>query len=280
MSVMTRFRANPATPDTTISRLPSAVSPRVFSRRQKIVVTIANLALFALAWQLLTTVFDIPSLLVPKFTEVVAEYSEITSEGLLWGNVGISLRMYLIGMAISILVAVPAGLLIGGVRWLDKLLSPYIWAIYTLPRLILMPFVLIWVGINDAARVTLIVLSAVPAIIVVVMEGVKTVDNALLRAARSFGGSRRQVVKAVVLPSMVPFIATGVRMGVSRGLLGLFIGELFTATAGIGYIMITASRQFDSARVYLILFMFVGFSVAVVGLTQWLENRTSAWRTG
>jgi ABC-type nitrate/sulfonate/bicarbonate transport system permease component len=79
---------------------------------------------------------------------------------------------------------------------------------------------------------------------------------------------------------MVPHIATGVRMGVSRGLLGLFIGELFTASAGIGFVMVTASRQFDSARVYLILFLFIGFSVALVGLTQWLENRASRWRTG
>lgn len=279
MNVLTRFKANPATPDTTVSRLPSAVSPRVFSRRMKIIVTIANLALFALTWQLVTTVFDIPSLLVPTFSDVIAEFGEMTEEGVLWTNVSISLQIYLMGMAISILVAIPAGLLVGGVRWLDRLLAPYIWGIYTLPRLILMPFVLIWVGINDAARITLVVLSAVPAILVVVMEGVKTVDPTLLRAARSFGGSRHRVIRSVVLPAMVPYIATGVRMGVSRGLLGLFIGELFTATAGIGYIMVLASRTFDSARVYLILFLFVGFSVAVVGFTQWLENRASRWRT-
>lgn len=262
------------------SQMPSAISRRTFTRRQKIVVTIANLALFCLAWEAVTRIFDMPSLLVPRFSAVMAELPAMIEEGVLWTNAAISLKMYFIGMAISIVLAIPMGLLVGGVKWIDRILSPYIWALYTLPRLILMPFVLLWVGINDAARVTLIVLSAVPAILVVVMEGVKTTDASLLRAARSFGARRLDAVRTVVLPSMVPHIATGVRMGVSRGLLGLFIGELFTASAGIGFVMVTASRQFDSARVYLILFLFIGFSVALVGLTQWLESRASRWRTG
>jgi NitT/TauT family transport system permease protein len=260
--------------------MPGAVSRRTFTRRQKIVVTIANLALFCLLWEALTRVFDMPSLLVPRFSAVAAELPEMIEDGVLWTNAAVSLKMYFIGMAISIVLAIPMGLVIGGVKWIDRILSPYVWALYTLPRLILMPFVLLWVGINDAARVTLIVLSAVPAILVVVMEGVKTTDASLLRAARSFGARRLDAVRAVVLPSMVPHIATGVRMGVSRGLLGLFIGELFTASTGIGFVMVTASRQFDSARVYLILFLFIGFSVALVGLTQWLESRASRWRTG
>jgi ABC-type nitrate/sulfonate/bicarbonate transport system permease component len=278
VSLLTRARTSHSAPAG--ATLPSAVSRRTFTRRQKIVVTILNLALFCLAWELLTRLLNIPSLLVPEFNAVVTEVSEMTEEGVLWGNVGISLRMYLIGMTISVLVAIPMGLLVGGVKLIEKVVGPYIWALYTLPRLILMPFVLLWVGLNDSARITLIVLSAVPAILVVVMEGVKTTDALLLRAARSFGAGRAKTVKSVLLPSMVPYIATGVRMGVSRGLLGLFIGELFTANAGIGYLMVTASRQFDSARVYLLLFMFVGFSVAVVGFTQWLEARASRWRTG
>ena len=262
------------------SQMPGAVSRRTFTRRQKIVVTIANLALFCLLWEALTRVFDMPSLLVPRFSAVAAELPEMIEDGVLWTNAAISLKMYFIGMAISIVLAIPMGLVIGGVKWIDRILSPYVWALYTLPRLILMPFVLLWVGINDAARITLIVLSAVPAILVVVMEGVKTTDASLLRVARSFGARRLDAVRTVVLPSMVPHIATGVRMGVSRGLLGLFIGELFTASSGIGFVMVTASRQFDSARVYLILFLFIGFSVALVGLTQWLESRASRWRTG
>lgn len=254
-------------------------APRTFTRRQKVLVTIANLALFCVAWELFARFSGIPSLLVPTFSAVVGEFFTMQREGVLWGNVAISLVIYGIGMGISVVLAIPAGLLIGGIKILDRVVSPYIWAIYTLPRLILMPLILLWVGINDTARVVLVVLSAGPAIVVIVMEGVKTIDGALLRAARSFGAGRTKMLTHVALPSTVPFVATAVRMGVSRGLIGLFIGELFTAANGIGYVMVLASREFDSARVYFILFLFVSFSVALVGLTGWLENKASRWRS-
>ncbi len=229
-------------------------------------------------WQIAATATDIPKLFLPSVTEVWAELVEMHQEGILWGNLGISLWVYVVGMVISIAIAVPLGLFIGGVRIVDKIASPYIWAIYTTPRLILMPLVLLWVGINDTARIVIIVLSAVPATLVVVMEGVKTVDNSLLRAARSFGASRYRLFRSVVMPSTVPFIATGIRMGVSRGLIGLFIGELFTAANGIGYIIALSSKTFNSAQTYAMLFIFVFFCVAMVGLTQLLERKVSVWR--
>jgi NitT/TauT family transport system permease protein len=251
---------------------------RVYSRKQRWLFGTINLAVFFTLWQLAATYTDIPKLFLPSVTEVWAELVEMHNEGILWGNLGISLWVYVVGMVISIAIAVPLGLFIGGVKVVDRIASPYIWAIYTTPRLILMPLVLLWVGINDTARIVIIVLSAVPATLVVVMEGVKTVDNSLLRAARSFGASRTRLFQSVVMPSTVPFIATGIRMGVSRGLIGLFIGELFTAANGIGYIISLSSKTFNSAQTYSMLFIFVFFCVAMVGLTQLLERKVSAWR--
>ncbi|MQA85274.1 MAG: ABC transporter permease subunit [Streptosporangiales bacterium] len=265
--------------ETTRSRPPAPVRPRTFSRRQKIVITVVNLALFCVAWELVARLSGVPSLLVPTFSAVVGEFFAMRQEGILWANLWISLQIYLVGMALSILAAIPFGLLVGGIKILDRIVGPYVWALYTLPRLILMPLILLWVGINDTARVLLVVLSAGPAIIVVIMDAMKTIEPSLVRAARSFCAGRRQVFTHVALPSTVPYIATAVRMGVSRGLIGLFIGELFTAADGIGYVMVLAGRQFNSARVYFILLVFVAFSVALVGLTQWLEKKASIWRS-
>lgn len=257
--------------------LPRRRTRRVFTRRQRLVFGALNLTAFFVIWQLIATYGNIPRLYLPSATAVFAELVEMSREGVLWGNLAISLTVYLVGMAISILIALPAGLLIGGVPLLDRTLGTYVWALYTMPRIVLMPLILLWVGINDASRVTIIVLSAVPATLVVIMEGVKTVDNGLLTAARSFGASRFQLFRSVVMPATVPFIATGVRMGVSRGLLGLFIGELFTATNGIGYIITLAQKTFNSARVYGMLLVFLLFCVAMVGATQYLERKVMEW---
>jgi ABC-type nitrate/sulfonate/bicarbonate transport system permease component len=243
------------------------------------IATVVNLALFGVLWEVAVAVLDIVPIILPRFSAVVAEVPVMHAEGLLVENLLISLRVYLVGMALSIAFAIPFGLLLGGVKMMDRILSPYIWVIYTTPLIIMMPLILLWVGINDRARVLLVFVSAVPAIIVVVMEGVKTVDSSLLRAARSFGAAKLTLFLKVILPSTIPFIATGVKMGVSRGLIGLFIGELFTGANGIGYILELAAKTFDMARVYALLFLFVLFSVAMVGAAQYVERRLSAWRS-
>jgi ABC-type nitrate/sulfonate/bicarbonate transport system permease component len=250
-----------------------------FTRRQRIIATIINLTLFCFAWEFGVQLLEIKTIILPQFSAVVAEIPEMYEEGILLSNVLFSLRIYLMGMFLSIALSIPLGLLLGGVKVLDRILSPYLWLIYTTPLLILMPLILLWVGINDTARVLLVFISAVPAIVVVVMEGVKTVDNSLLRAAKSFGANRWTLFRKVILPATVPFIATGVKMGVSRGLIGLFVGELFSSAKGIGFIIEDAGKIFNMPRVYAMLFMFILFSISVVGGAQYLERRLSSWRS-
>ena len=254
-------------------------SKRRFTRSQRAIVTVVNLALFFTLWQLAPAILDIPTLFFPALTAVIAEFPEMHAEDILISNVTTSLRVYLTGMAFAVAVSVPLGLLLGGNKVLDRILSPYLWVIYTTPLIILMPLILLWVGINDTARVLLVFISAIPAIIVVVMEGVKTVDNSLLKAARSFGADKRRLFTHVIFPSTIPFIGTGVKMGVSRGLIGLFVGELFTSADGIGYIIELAGKQFNTARLYAMLLMFIAFSVSMVGMSQYVENKLSSWRT-
>jgi NitT/TauT family transport system permease protein len=244
-----------------------------------VIATILNLVLFCVVWEFGVTLFDIKPIILPKFSAVMAEIPEMHREGILIDNLVTSLRVYSIGMILAILLSIPLGLLLGGVKVLDRILSPYLWVIYTTPLIILMPLILLWVGINDTARVLLVFISAVPAIVVVVMEGVKTVDVSLMKAARSFGAGRGSLFVKVILPSTIPFIATGVKLGVSRGLIGLFVGELFSSNRGIGYIIELASKVFDMPRVYAMLFMFILFSVAMVGTAQYVERRLSSWRS-
>jgi NitT/TauT family transport system permease protein len=252
--------------------------PRRFSSRQLAVVTVVNLIVFVCAWELFVRLSDTPSLLLPTPTAVAKAYPEMMAEGILVPNLVISLQNYVVGLLISIAIAIPLGFLIGGIRVLDRLIGPYVWTLYTLPRIILMPLILVWFGLGTTSRILLIVVSAVPAIMVFVMEGAKNTDLSLVRAARSFGASRLRVFTHVALPSTAPFVASGIRMGVSRGLVGLFIGELFTAADGIGYLMQVSGRNFQTDRVFLILFIFVAFSISVVSLSNVLERRVSRWR--
>jgi ABC-type nitrate/sulfonate/bicarbonate transport system permease component len=268
----------PASPASPASKRPR-IGRKQFTRKQRVIGTIINLTVFVLLWEYGVKFFEIKPIILPPFSAVVGQIPEMHEEGILIPSLLFSLRIYLIGMFLSIAVSIPLGLVLGGVKVLDRIVSPYLWVIYTTPLLILMPLILLWVGINDTARILLVFVSAVPAIVVVVMEGVKTVDISLLRAAKSFGAGRTTLFRKVIFPATIPFIATGVKMGVSRGLIGLFVGEFFSSARGIGYIIELAGKIFNMPRVYAMLFMFVLFSMTMVGAAQYLERRLSRWRS-
>ncbi|MDQ4057539.1 MAG: ABC transporter permease subunit, partial [Actinomycetota bacterium] len=177
------------TPATPASRAPkrARLGRKQFTRKQRVIGTIINLTLFVLLWEYGVKLLEIKPIILPPVSAVVGQIAEMHEEGILIPSLLFSLRIYMIGMLLSIVVSIPLGLVLGGVKILDRIVSPYLWVIYTTPLLILMPLILLWVGINDTARILLVFVSAVPAIVVVVMEGVKTVDISLLRAAKSFG---------------------------------------------------------------------------------------------
>jgi NitT/TauT family transport system permease protein len=266
-----------AATEVAVTKAPVPTTKR-FTRRKRVIVTTVNLLAFFAIWELAPVILDLPPLFLPRLSEVLAQIPATHEEGILVENVLISLYIYLLGMGLAIGFSVPLGLVLGGIKVLDRIISPYLWVIYTTPLIILMPLILLWVGINDTAGVLLVFISAVPAIVVVVMEGVKTVDNSLLKAARSFGADKLRLFTRVILPSTIPFIGTGVKMGVSRGLIGLFVGELFSSGNGIGMIIELASKTFNVPRVYAMLLMFVSFSLVMVGVSQYVEKRLSIWR--
>ena len=182
-------------------------------------------------------------------------------------------------MAIGLFFGIPMGFATGGIKVLDRIFGPYLWTLYSLPRIILIPIIFLWVGINNNARLAIVIISVIPQVAVVVMDGVKTTSYHLVQVGRAFGANRWQLLTNIMLPSSIPFIGTGIRLGLLRGLIGLFVGEMFITSDGIGWIIGYARSKFDMDRVFAVLLIFIGFSVACLALTRFLENRMSLWQT-
>lgn len=249
------------------------------SRGRFALITVINVLCFMVLWELVARYSGISKLFLPPLSSIFADIPKMNAEGILLPNLWVSLKNFAIGLAFGIAVGVPLGFASGSIRLFDRLISPYLWALYSMPRIILIPLVFLWVGINNNARIAIVVISVIPQMAVVIMEGVKTTSGTLIRVGRSFGSSRWGLIRHIVLPSSLPYIGTALRLGMLRGLVGLFVGELFITANGIGSIIGYARSRFDTARVFAVLLIFVGFSVACLVLTRILESRMSQWRT-
>ena len=251
------------------------------------VVTIVNLTIFFCLWELFARSGAISPLFLPAPSSMFAALWEgLTTSAPPGAVVSGSIRDHLLyslsnlgtGLVIACAIGIPAGLLMGGNRVVETILSPYVWALASLPRIALVPLFILFLGFTVKMQITIIVLSAVFPIIINAWAGVKTTEKSLLSAAKVFGASRRELYLKVVLPYTLPFIIAGVQQGIGRGLIGVVIAEIFGGSNGLGYLVRRAADTFNSALMYAVLFLLVVISLTLIQITRWLEAYVAPWR--
>ena len=269
----------PPTEQQTNGRVLETISVSPFARFRTTAITIVNLSTFFLLWQLLAEAEVINPLFFPKITETFAAIYTGFADGTIGPQLLHSIQNFMIGLGLSALVGIPVGLLMGSSRIVDLILSPYVWAMAALPRVALIPLLILILGFGNTMQLTIIFLSAVFPIIVNCAAGVKTVDPSLIRAGQVFGAGRLQMYRKVILPFTLPFVISGINQGIARGLVGMLIGELLGGGgAGLGFLLDRAGDRFDSPMLYGTLLILAVFSVGLVQGMNWLERHVAPWR--
>src|SRR5574341_960041 len=203
---------------------------------------------------------------------------QLFASGEIWNDLRVSGIEFAWGYFLSAAVGVPFGIACGWYRRMAYIFDPFINAMNATPRVALLPLVIIWLGIGILSKVGIIFLGAIFPILINTRDGVKTTPHNLLTAARSFGASEWQIFKSVVLPSTVPFILTGLRLGVGRALIGVMVGELYAATAGIGFMITVAGATFQTDKVFVGVLIFAITGMISMELLTKLEARFDKWR--
>ncbi len=236
-----------------------------------------SLVAFLGIWQAAVWISDPSPLILPSPGEVVDAFLTAVDDGSVVQAMKDSAGPLAIGMAFSML-AIPAGLMIGLSPVTDLITSPYLWGFFALPNVAFAPLLILITGFSTTTSIWMVILSASVPLCLSCKDGVQTVDQSLVRAARSFGGGRLQVFYKVIGPCAMPFIASGVRNAISRGFVGLLSVELLIGAAGIGGEVIKAGRVFDTARMFAFIFLLIAIALVLVSASRRLEIWASRWR--
>jgi ABC-type nitrate/sulfonate/bicarbonate transport system permease component len=210
--------------------------------------TVISLVSLLIIWEAYCRITHINPILLPPPSSVAIEFVNTSAKGLLWGPLAESMFALALGLIISLIIGIPLGIIVGASHILDLLSTPYMWALRATPRIIMAPLLLIWVGFGLNAKVWMIVLSSGLYVIMITQEGVKTVDDTLVRTARSFCARKRDIYLKVVFPFILPSIADAIRNGVGMGIVALLIVEMYSAGGGIGGQVARASYTHHTAR--------------------------------
>jgi ABC-type nitrate/sulfonate/bicarbonate transport system permease component len=252
---------------------------KFYLNQEKKILGAAAVMIFLVIWELVGNVLQLinpmfmsaPSLI---FTAAV----QLFASGEIYNDLYISGVELFWGYLLSAVVAVPFGIMVGWYKRASYIFDPFISAMNATPRVALLPLVIIWLGIGILSKVGIIFLGAVFPILINARDGVKTTPYNLLTAARSFGASEWMVFKSVVFPSTIPFILSGLRLGLGRAIVGVMVGELYAATAGIGFMITVAGATFQTDKVFVGVLVFALTGMLGMELLTRVERRFDTWR--
>ena len=235
---------------------------KFYLNQEKKILGTASVVLFLVVWELVGNVYQwINPLFMSSPSLILKAAIELFGSGEIWNDLYVSGVEFFWGFLLSVVVGIPFGIAIGWYKRVAYIFDPFVNAINATPRVALLPLIIIWLGIGILSKIGIIFLGCVFPLVINTRDGVKTTPVNLLNAAKSFGASQRQIFGSVVLSSTLPFILTGLRLAVGRALIGVFVGELYAATAGIGFMVTVAGATFQTAKVFVGILIFV-----IVGL--------------
>lgn len=236
-----------------------------------------SVLIFLVIWELVANLGLVKPLLISSPTRILSAAQWLFAHGFI-NDIRISATEFAVGYAIAIIIGIPLGILFGWYRRLNAVFDPFVSALYATPRVALLPLLILWLGIGLESKMAVVFLGAFFPVLVNTLAGVRTIDEQLLKCAQSFGATDRQIFTTLALPSAIPFVITGMRLGAGRGLVGVVVGELVAATRGVGYVMSIAGATFQTDKVFVGIILLAVSGYLMVELLKRIETRFESWR--
>jgi ABC-type nitrate/sulfonate/bicarbonate transport system permease component len=268
-----------APPSTAPSKAPKPKAGAIIWRKYHAVIRGGYSVLLALVvWELIGRYAITSKLTFAPLSAVLAEFVKLWGTGELQRDIIVSFTALALGFAIAAVVGIVIGSLCGISEAVSEHLDPLINALYATPLVALSPILILAFGIGPASKIAIVFMLAVFPILINTTVGIKSADDSLIEAARSFGASRLDIFWRVLLPSALPFIVAGLRLAIGKGLVGIFIGELFGAQEGLGYLISLSGQTFDIPGMFVGVLVLAAAGVICTAFFEYVERRIAPWR--
>lgn len=245
-----------------------------------VLLGVVSFTVILLAWEAAVRVGWLSPFFTSQPTAIAAALAREARSGELVRSTSVSLREFGGGFGAAIVVGLSLGIVAGWFRTVEYALDPFIWFIYSAPLIAFYPLFVLWLGLGTHTVIAISFLLSVTPITVNTAAGIRNLSPTLLLAARSFGARPRDVLWKVALPSSVPMIVAGLRLGVGRALTGVVIAELFVPSGGLGSSIAYNAGLMRTTNMLASLMVIVVLGVICTQGLSAIEARFDSWRTG
>ncbi|MFE4810740.1 ABC transporter permease [Peribacillus simplex] len=251
---------------------------KIKKEKKSFFISVASVLIFLLLWEVASQNEWINPLFISSPIEIAQAAVLMVQEASFWENMKVSGYEFIAGFVLAILIGIPIGVLSGWNSNFNAVVNPFISGLYVTPKVALLPVIIIAFGIGPASKIVIVFLMAFFPIVMSAQKAMLTLDQNLIKAARTFSASELQIFKTIALPSTVPFLLNGIRLGIGQGLIAVVVGELFASTAGIGYQLTSNGQNLQTDRMFVGVLVITITGIILTSLLGIIERRFSSWK--
>lgn len=259
-----------------VSDEPEDLVPPPRARSKYWIIRLASIILAISAWEYFGR--QVNPLFMSYPTAILSAAVAQIESGELFTALASSLKTLLIGFSMAVTLGVVLGLLIGRYKFADAATDWFVNALYATPLVALIPLVVLWFGLGDAAKLFIVTLMAVFPMLINTSAGVRNVPQSLIDVSTAFAASEHQVFMKIIVPSAIPYMMTGVRLAIGRAIIAMVVSEFFTAITGLGAMIVKYGNQYDTASMFVPILMLMLLGITLTSLAKRAENAFAPWR--
>lgn len=251
--------------------------PRPVRRRQSL-LGIASLFVGLIAWWLVARLAGLPAFILPSPANVWQRFLAALMDGTLAANAATTLLEVLLGLCVGVGLATFIGYLVAKSFALERVLSPYLVASQAIPLVAIAPLLVIWFGPGMSSKILICAMIVFFPVLVNTIVGVRAVPPALHDLMRSLHASRRQILMKLEIPAALPVFLGGLRIGATLSVIGAVVGEFVGSDSGLGFLINIGRGQYDTALVFVAVFVLIALALLLYGVVAWTEARVLRWQ--
>jgi ABC-type nitrate/sulfonate/bicarbonate transport system permease component len=234
---------------------------------------------FVAGWEALVDLRGIPPIYLPAPSAIVEYLLRMIADGSMGFNLGVTLLRIFAGFAVAAVAGVLVGVVMGMSRIAARVADPWIAALYPLPKISLIPLLIIWLGTGETYKIVISAVSAFFPIVISAYSGIRQADQGLIKAAKDLGANRRQVQMKVVIPAAIPSIFAGLHLGMGVTIILVVAAEMIggSGESGMGYLLIHAGQVMETEKVFASLVVLAVMGALVIKAQQWIDRRVAPW---
>lgn len=251
---------------------------RWWDQNQRLVLGIIGILLVLVPWELVVRFGLVKEILISSPTAVAETFVKEFARGDIWRHIRASGSVWLVGFTVASVFGILLGLVAGWYRRAGLITVPWLNFVYAAPDLAFVPIFILWFGLGFVFKVWVVFLGVIIYVALNTIAGVHATEDRFLAVARTYGASRLQIFRTIVLPGSIPYIMTGLRLASGRAVVGVVGAEFISANEGLGFFISISGTTFQTSRVFVGIILLAATGVLLNEILGRIERRFDSWR--